>query len=63
MLLIQVHRNRVGFEDVKAFLSLIGEMAMRLQLPLATNDRALVLAAADTNVSLLKIPGVTLPFS
>jgi predicted nucleic acid-binding protein len=33
------------------------ELAMRLQLPLATNDQALVRAAADAEVPLLKVPG------
>jgi predicted nucleic acid-binding protein len=53
--LAQAH-NLTGYDA--AFL----ELAMRLQLPLATNDKALVLAAADTKVQLLKILGVTLPF-
>ena len=39
------------------------ELAIRLQLPLATNDQVLVLAAMGTKVKLLKIPGATLPFS
>jgi len=89
--LIQVHRKRVVFEEVKVFLGLIIEMAidydapdklailhppflarehrltsydaaflelaMRLHLPLATDDQALVRAAADADVQLLKIPG------
>jgi predicted nucleic acid-binding protein len=91
VLLIQVHRKRVVFEEVKAFLSLIGEiainidapdklailqlpylarehrltsyetafleLAIRLQSSLATNDQALVRAAADAKVQLLKISG------
>lgn len=32
-LLIQVHRKRVEFEDVKAFLGLIGEMAINIDTP------------------------------
>jgi predicted nucleic acid-binding protein len=90
-LLIQVHRKRVVFEEVKVFLSLIGEMAIdvdapdkgtilelphlarehhltgydaaflelaiRLALPLATSDQALVRAAAAARVPLLQIPG------
>jgi predicted nucleic acid-binding protein len=91
VLLIQVHRKRIVFEEVKAFLSLIGEMAIdidapekrtilelpylarahqltgydaaflelaiRLELPLATGDQALVRAAAAARVPLLQIPG------
>lgn len=91
VLLIQVHRKRVAFEEAKAFLSLIGEMAIdidapdkqailqlphlarkhnltsydaaflelaqRLQLPLATSDQALVRAAGDAKVQLLKPQG------
>ena len=33
VLLIQVHRKRVVFEEVKAFLSLIGEMAIDVDAP------------------------------
>ena len=33
VLLIQVHRKRVVFEEVKAFLSLIGEMAIDIDAP------------------------------
>jgi predicted nucleic acid-binding protein len=89
VLLIQVHRKRIGFEEVKAFLSLLGEMAIdidapdkrtilelpylarahqltgydaaflelaiRRQLPLATNDQALIRAAAAARVPLLQI--------
>ncbi len=33
VLLIQVHRKRVLFEEVKAFLSLIGEMAIDIDAP------------------------------
>jgi predicted nucleic acid-binding protein len=54
--LAQAH-NLTGYDA--AFL----ELAMRLQLPLATNDQALVRAAVDTRVQLLRIPGLTLPFS
>jgi predicted nucleic acid-binding protein len=89
-LLIQVRRSRLDFEAVKAFLNLIGEMAididppnklnilqlpylarehgltsydaaflelaMRLELPLATSDQALVRAASAANVQLLQVP-------
>ena len=85
VLLIQVHRKRVVFEQVKTFLSLIGAMAIdidtpdtlviprlpylarehrltsydaaflelanRLQLPLATNDKDLMRAASDATLS------------
>jgi predicted nucleic acid-binding protein len=54
--LAQAH-NLTGYDA--AFL----ELAMRLQLPLATNDQALVRAAVDTRVKPLRIPGLTLPFS
>jgi len=47
--LAQAH-NLTGYDA--AFL----ELAMRLQLPLATNDQALVRAAANTKVELLKPP-------
>ncbi len=33
VLLIQVHRKRVVFEEMKAFLSLIGEMAIDIDAP------------------------------
>ena len=33
VLLIQVHRKRVVFEEVKAFLTLIGEMAIDIDAP------------------------------
>ena len=91
VLLIQVHRKRIVFEEAKAFLGLIGEMAIdidapdkrtilelpylarehhltgydaaflelaiRLALPLATSDQALIRAAAAAQVPLLQIPG------
>ena len=91
VLLTQVHRKRIVFEEAEAFLSLIGEMAIdidvpdkrailnlpylarerhltgydaaflelaiRLELPLATGDRALIRAASAARVPLLHIPG------
>jgi predicted nucleic acid-binding protein len=38
VLLIQVHRKRVAFEEVKAFLSLIGEMAIDVDEPDKAGD-------------------------
>ena len=91
VLLIQVHRKRLVFEEVEAFLDLIREMAIdidtpdklvilrlpylarehrltsydaaflelanRLQLPLATNDKDLMRAASECDVKLLPMPG------
>lgn len=40
--------------DLTSYDAAFLELAMRLQLPLATNDQALVRAAAGANVPLLK---------
>jgi predicted nucleic acid-binding protein len=91
VLLIQVHRRRIVFEEAEAFLRLIGEMAIgidvrdkrtmlnlpylarehhltgfdaaflelaiRLELPFATSDQAIMRAAAAARVPLLHTPG------
>jgi predicted nucleic acid-binding protein len=90
VIIIQVRRKRIAFEDALVYLNIIDEMAidvdpadsftilqlvqlaraheltcydaaflelaMRLRLPLATSDQALIRAAAGAGVRLLKLP-------